>query len=109
MRVLQNLVLFPCKIRNLNEIINSERTTRFNFACRCQNKSKALSAYFSRTDFSDGGAFRSNGSVYFQNLKIRRTEHLIEGRRSFAHNPSVMLWLAGLKKALFFYFSKMRT
>ena len=64
-----------------------------------------MSEYISKITFSDDCIFHLKGSVNTQNVIIWGTERLVEGRQTFSHSPSIMVWLGISKeKAIGAYF-----
>ena len=51
-----------------------------------------MSGYLSKVVFSDECIFRLNGSVSTQNVRIWGTERPVEGRQTFLHSPTIMVW-----------------
>ena len=63
------------------------------------NKRVCLST-LSKIVFSDECIFRLNGSINTQKVRIWGTERPVEGRQTFSHSPSIMVWCGIAKEKI---------
>ena len=95
-RVLRKcLFLDPYKMQNLHGITNTDKKKRVVFARHCQNQHEGMSEYLSKIVSSDECIFRLHGSVNTQNVRIWGTQRSAQGRQTFSHSPSIMVFLPG--------------
>ena len=85
-------ISYPYNMQNLHEITNTDKRKRVIFVRHCQNQHKGMSEYSSKIAFPHECIFRLNGSVNTQSSRIWSTELPVEGRQTFPHSLSIMVW-----------------